>query len=423
MRIPENIKQDIQSYASANIVSIIGGYLQLKPSGQGNLAACCPFHGEKTPSFSVSPSRGTWHCFGSCSEGGDAAKFIMKIEGVNFNDALLKLAALGSIGIPSAGETKEEKEKKAIFSALAKADKFYRESLAVDGNEGKKYVETRMTPEMAESFGIGFAPKNDGKALLNHLKKIGVTEDIAEKAGLIRKDEKKAEYRDVFWGGRIIFPIRNKNGYTIGFAGRRMDSESRFKYVNSPETPTYKKHSALFGLDKLETTSGEVFVVEGYLDLMQMHEVGIRNVVAACGTAFTKEHLLALKKLGIRRLNLMFDGDSAGTKATQHAVFLACKEEIAVQVCCLPDGEDPDSYFKHGGKLEDVQAMSGLDFLEQSGVELDGMMRELHRLERMERALVYFAQHIPSVAGVLKKRGNLEQLFSPEALSQLQGVI
>jgi DNA primase len=423
MRIPEETKRDILSYASVNIAGIIGGYLQLKPAGQGNLTACCPFHGEKTPSFSVSPKRGTWHCFGSCSDGGDAAKFIMKMEGINFNEALHKLAAMGGISIPGAGETKEEKERKAILSTLVKAEKYFKESLANNTNGGKEYVDSRMTPEMVESFGIGFAPKNDGKALLKYLKKNGVSEEIAEKTGLIRKDEKSNEYRDVFWGGRVIFPIRNKSGYTIGFAGRRIDGESRFKYVNSPETPTYRKYSTLFGLDKFDLTSGEVFVVEGYLDHIQMWFAGIRNVVATCGTAFTKDHLSVLKKLGIRRLNFMFDGDAAGVKATQRAVSLACKEEMASFVYSFPDGEDPDNYFKAGGKLEDFTAMSGLDFLEKSGVELDGTMRELHRLERLELVMLSLAKKFPAVAEALNKPGRLEKLFSQDAMHKFQGLV
>lgn len=420
-RIPDEIKKDILEYGARNIGAIVGDYLQLKKSGK-NLSGCCPFHGEKTPSFSVSIERGTWHCFGTCSEGGDAAKFMMKIEGINFNEALVKLANRAGIAIPGVGETKEEKERKAIFSALAKAGKFFRDSLTNDSTGGKDYVESRMTPEMVETFGIGFAPKNDGKALYNHLKKNGVTEEVAERAGLIRKD-KDGKYQDVFWGGRVMIPIRNKGGYIIGFAGRRIDGESKFKYVNSPETVLYKKYSTLFGLDLADLSSGEVFVVEGYLDLMQMWSAGIKNVIAACGTALTEEHVSQLKKLGIRRLNLMFDADQAGIKATQRTVSLACTEEIQAMVYSLPADEDPDSYFKAGGQIENLTAVSGFEFLEKSGIELNGTMRALRRAERTEKALVYIASKLPAVADLLKKRGNLEELFSQDALDQLQEVL
>ncbi|OGT99712.1 MAG: DNA primase [Geobacteraceae bacterium GWB2_52_12] len=421
MRIPEKEKREILEYCAVNIAAIVGDYLPLKPQGR-SLAGCCPFHGEKTPSFSVSPERGTWHCFGSCSEGGDAAKFIMKMEGINFNEALVKLAARGGITIPGAGETKEEKERKALLSVLAKAGKFFRDCLAADTNGGKAYVESRLTPEMVDVFGIGFAPKNDGKALLNHLKKHGVSEEIAEKAGLIRKGD-DGSYRDVFWGGRVIFPIRNKGGYIIGFAGRRIDGESKFKYVNSPETPLYKKYSALFGLDQADFSTGEVFVVEGYIDLMAMWSAGIRNVVAACGTAFTEEHVVTLKKYGVRRLNLMFDGDAAGIKATQRTASLAFEQGIKAVVYSLPDEHDPDSFLKSGGNMNNITAISSFEYLEKSGIELSGTMRELYRLERLERAMLYVASKSSAVAGLLKKRGNLDELFSQEGLAQLQEVL
>lgn len=422
MRIPDDIKQVILEYGRQNIAAIIGEYLQLAPGSQGNLSACCPFHKEKTPSFTVSPSRGTWRCFGSCSEGGDAANFIMKLEGINFNEALIKMATRAGISIPGAGETEEEKERKAIFSALAKSEKFYQENLTANTNGGKAYVDSRMTPEMVKSFGIGFAPKNGGKALYDHLFKSGVSEEIAEKAGLIRKG-KESEYYDVFRNGRVIFPIKNQTGYTIGFAGRSISSDEQYKYINSPETPVYLKKTALFGLDKCDLSSKTVFVVEGYLDFMQMWSAGIKNVVASCGTSFTRDHILALKKLGVTHLNLMFDGDTAGIRAAQKAVSLAYKEEMSVDVYSLPEGEDPDSYFKKGGNLSNVQFVSGLDFLEKSGVVLNGTMRSLRRLERTEKALLYFAQTIPEVAAILKQRGRLEELFSSDVLAEVQAAL
>lgn len=421
MRIPEHIKQDILDFGKRNIAEIIGDYLPITKAGK-SFTGCCPFHGEKTPSFHVTPERGTWRCFGSCSDGGDVAKFIMKMDGVNFPEALMKLAARGGIAIPGAGETAEEKERKAILSALAKAEKLYRECLAAETADGKAYVESRMTPEMVESFGIGWAPANGGKFLYSKLKEMGIFEEIAEKAGLIRKD-KNGKMGDTFWGGRVMFPVKSKNGYTIGFAGRRIDGISDYKYMNSPETAVYKKYSALFGLDKCDFSSGEVFVVEGYLDLMQMHATGIHNVVAACGTALTDKHVAALKKLGVRRMNLMFDGDAAGIKATQKAVYLAYTEEMKAVVYSLPGGQDPDDFFKSGGVLEDVTAISGFEYLEQSGIELDGTMRELRRLERTEKALVYITSKVPAVAELLKKRGNLEELFSQDAIDQLQGIL
>ena len=154
MRIPEDIKKVIQEYGASNIASIIGEYLPLTKSGH-NLSGCCPFHGEKTGSFIVSPERGTWRCFGSCSEGGDVAKFMMKMDSTNFGETLQKLASKGCITIPGAGESPEEKERKAILSVLSKADDFYRNCLTADHSEGRAYTDSRMTPEMVQAFGIG----------------------------------------------------------------------------------------------------------------------------------------------------------------------------------------------------------------------------------------------------------------------------
>jgi len=420
MRIPDEIKREILEYGARNIDTIIGEYLPLKKTGK-TFSGCCPFHGEKTASFHVTPERGTWRCFGSCGEGGDVVSFMMKLEGISFHKALQKLANRAGIAIPGAGETAEEKERKAIFSALAKAEKFFKEALAADNSDGKAYVESRMTSEMVSEFGIGWAPANSGKHFYNNLEKLGISEELAMKAGLIRQNEENGTFYDVFRKGRVMFPIKNKNGYTIGFAGRRIDGESEFKYINSAETPVYKKYSVLYGLDKCDFSSGEVFVVEGYLDLMQMWAAGIRNVVAACSTAFTAEHIAVLKKYGVRRLNLMFDGDKAGIKATQKAITLAYTEEMKAMVYSLPEGKDPDDFFK-SGKLEDLTSISGFEYLEQSGIELDGTMRELRRLERLEKAMLYFAQS-PAVAAILKKRGNLEELFSQDALVQIQEVL
>lgn len=422
MRIPEEIKQGILEYGRQNIAAIIGDYLQLAPASQGNLAACCPFHKEKTPSFTVSPGRGTWRCFGSCSEGGDAANFIMKMEGINFNEALIKLANRGGISLKEDGENEEEKERKAIIAALSKAEKYYRDHLSSNTNGGKAYVDSRMTPEMVKEFGIGFAPKGLSKGLHGYLTKQGVSDNIAEKAGLIRMGDRN-EYYDVFYGGRIIFPIRDKSGYTIGFAGRSVTSDDKYKYINSPETPVYLKRSALFGLDKCDLSAKMVFLVEGYLDHMQMWSAGIKNVVASCGTSFSKDHIAELKKLGVTHLNIMFDGDAAGIKAAQKAVVLAHKAEMTATVYSLPEGEDPDSFFKKGGKLSEVTVTSGLEFLEKSGEELSGTMLALRRLERTEKALLYLTQNIPAVAAIMKQRGRLEELFAPDVLEQIQAAL
>jgi len=419
--IADNIKRDILAYGADNIVSIIDGYVPLKKSARA-YTACCPFHEEKTPSFTVDPGRRRWHCFGACSEGGDVAKFLMKIDGISFPAALELLARKGRIDIPQ-DDTREEKERRGMLQVLERAQQFYHNSLLQNQNGARAYVDSRMTGDMVRHFGIGFAPVGT-KTLVEFLGKERVPLGLAEKAGLIRKDA-SGSYRDIF-RGRVMFPIRDKGGCIIAFAGRTISStNSRFKYINGPETPLFKKSATLFGLDgaiEAMKETGEVNVVEGYIDLMQMRATGILNVVATCGTSFTREHAAILKRY-VRRLNLMFDGDDAGRKALQKGILLAVKEEMKARVFIFPEGQDPDSFYRNGGRTEDLATMSGFDFLKQAGVEMNAMMQNLHRLERLENGVAYMAKRIPDVAGLLARRGNLGELFSPEILPVIEETI
>jgi len=419
--IPDHIKREILAYGADNIVSIIGEYVPLRKTARAYVA-CCPFHAEKTPSFIVDPGRKTWRCFGACSEGGDVAKFLMKIDGISFPASLEVLARKGGINIPNGG-SKEESERRNLLNVLRRAQQFYHNSLLQNQNGARAYVGSRMTDAMVRQFGIGFAPVG-GKGLVEYLDKERLPLDVAEKAGLIRKDA-AGGYRDTF-RGRVMFPIRDKAGYIIAFAGRTMSTTTaRCKYINSPETPLFRKSATLFGLDgaiEAMQLQGEVYVVEGYIDLMQMWSAGINNVVATCGTAFTREHAAILKRY-VRRLNLMFDGDDAGRKAHQKAILLAVKEELKATAFIFPEGQDPDSFFRNGGKTENLVTMSGFVFLMQSGVEMNATMQNLHRLERLENGVAYMARSIPDVARLLAKRGNLGELFSPEFLPDIEKII
>lgn len=414
MRIPDKTKDEILEYGAGNIVTIIGEYVQLRKQSRA-FVACCPFHKEKTPSFSVDPDRRAWHCFGACSEGGDVAKFIMKIDGISFPEALEKLAGRGGIEIPN-NNGAEDGNRREMMNVLEKAARFYSDCLANNMNGVRAYVKSRMSDEMVRQFGVGFAPMG-GKALMEHLGKEKVSIEVMQKVGLIRSDE-KGRLRDMFWG-RVMFPIHDKNGRVIAFAGRQIsDTSTRFKYINSPETPTFQKKATLYGLDKAikpMEQAGEVFIVEGYTDTMQMRENKILNVVATCGTAFTREHAALLKR-HVKRLNFMFDGDAAGRKALQKSILLAVKEDMKATAYIFPEGHDPDSYYKSGGKTDELQIMSGFDFLKQSGVQMNALMLNLHRLERLENGVAYMARQIPDVARLLAKRGNLGELFSPELI-------
>lgn len=420
-RISDQIKNEILEKAGLNIVQLVGETVTLQKYGTA-YKAFCPFHAEKTPSFSVNPARGTWHCFGQCDTGGNAATYFMKQKGIRFPEALEYLAGRLGVAIPT-GESNEDKERKTMLHALVKAQTFFQNCLAENRNGAWSYVDSRLTPAEVEKYGVGYSPKG-GRALVEYLDKEGVPLWAAEKAGLVKKEDNEP-YKDYFWG-RVMFPIRNEKGRVVAFAGRLTDkNKTTLKYVNSPETPLYKKTATLFGIDKaIETIreAGEVYVVEGYLDAIAMQSAGILNTVATCGTAFTKDHAALLKRY-CKKLNFIFDGDAAGRKAIQRATLLAFKEELAVTACLLPDDQDPDSFFRTGGSFKEINSMTGLDYLKESGVEMSTTHQKLHRLERLERGLFYMAEQIPEVRKMLARRGNLEELFSPELLSAIQEVI
>jgi DNA primase len=419
--IPEQLKKEILAYGADHIVSIIGEYVPLRPAGR-SFTACCPFHEEKTPSFTVDPGRKTWRCFGACSAGGDVASFLMKRDGISFPAALELLAGKGGITVPQ-GTSREESDRRNMRDILGKAQQFYQNSLRHNRNGAQAYVGSRMTEAMVRQFGIGFAPVG-GSALVEYLNKERLSLAVAERAGLIRKDP-AGDYRDYF-RGRVMFPIRDTAGYLIAFAGRTISATTtRCKYLNSPETPLFRKSATLYGLDgAIESMKlkEEVYVVEGYFDLMQMWAAGITNVVATSGTSFTKDHATLLKRY-VRRLNLMFDGDDAGRKALQKAIPLAIREELKATVFIFPEGQDPDSFYLSGGNTEHLITMSGFDFLKQSGIAMSATMQNLHRLERLENGLAYMARTIPDVARLLAKRGNLGELFSQEILTSIDEII
>jgi len=424
-RISDQIKDEILEKAGHNIVQLIGEHVNLLKAGSA-YKACCPFHSEKTPSFSVNPARGTWHCFGQCGDGGNAATFFMKLKGIRFPEALEYLAGRVGVTIPN-GESKEDKERKAMLYALAKAQIFFQHCLTENRNGARAYVDSRLTPAEVEKYGVGYAPKG-GRILVEYLDKEVVPLWAAEKAGLIKREENEP-YKDYFWG-RVMFPIHDQKGRVIAFAGRLTDqNKTNLKYVNSPETPLYKKTGTLFGIDKaIEAIreSGEAYVVEGYTDAIAMQSAGILNTVATCGTAFTKEHAAFLKRQ-CKRCNFIFDGDAAGRKALQKALLLVLKEELAATACLLPEDQDPDSFFRNGGTFNQIKSMTGLDYLsksmKESGIEMSLTHQRLHRHERLEQGFFYIAEQIPEVRKMLARRGRLEELFSPELLPAIQEVI
>ncbi len=373
--IPEEVIQKVRD--TANIREIVEEYVPLRKAGR-NWVGLCPFHTENDPSFTVSEEKQLFHCFG-CHEGGDIFKFLMKIKGVSFIEAVKYVASRYGIDIPEKPLTKKEKKKKRekdlLLIANKEASNFYHNLLldSIEGEKALKYLIDRgITTSTIKSFYIGWAPDVWDK-LVNYLKNRGISEQVAERAGLIIKRPSSRGYYDRF-RARIIFPIEDIKGDIVALGGRVID-DSLPKYLNSPETPIYQKSQVLYGLFKTKEhirRSGLGIVVEGYLDLISLFQHDIKNVVATLGTALTEEHVSILKRHA-RNWILIFDGDQAGTKAALRALPLFLKASINVKVLNLPDEHDPDSFIRNKGKERFLslleKAQSGLDFAINKAIE------------------------------------------------------
>ncbi len=335
-----------------SITDLVASYITLEKSG-GNFKARCPFHNEKTPSFYISPDRGSYYCFG-CGEKGDIFTFVEKFEGLDFKGALRVLAE--RTGVALVYDKREKDDKDELFQVLEAATSYFEKELASDV-AAKAYVEKRgVTKETIEKFRIGFA-KDEWRGLRDALVKKGFKDDVIEKAGLTKKTEKG--FYDRF-RNRIIFPITDSSGRTIAFSGRSLVSdENTPKYLNSPETPVFKKSAALFGI---QFAKGDIrkrnyaILVEGQFDLVLLHQFGFGNAVASSGTAVTESDAGApslLSTLGRFSNNLMlcFDGDKAGIAASVRTAKIALPLGMDVKVAKLPLGLDPADALTQDPKL------------------------------------------------------------------------
>ncbi|MBV5341392.1 MAG: DNA primase [Deltaproteobacteria bacterium] len=342
--IPDDKVREVAERLS--IVEVVADYVSLRRAG-ANYLGLCPFHAEKTPSFNVNPAREIYHCFG-CGAGGNAFSFIMKIEGLNFPEAVKLLARKVGIEIEERQLTPAEKKSQdehVQFRRINDLTTSYYRSVLLNGQEGepaRQYLAKRSVgADISDAYQLGFAPdRRDG--LAKHLKNNGVGLDIALNLGIIRKSD--SGWYDLF-RNRLIFPIRDARGQVIAFAGRVLDA-SLPKYINSPESPLYHKSSVLFGLDMaLPTirTGNSVVIVEGYFDHLALYRAGVQNVVATCGTALTGSHASLIKRHA-ERVYTLFDSDNAGKKATIRSMELFLEQRIPAYVISLPAGDDPDSF-------------------------------------------------------------------------------
>lgn len=324
-----------------DIVEVIKSYVALIPAGK-NFKANCPFHKEKTPSFMISPDRQTWHCFGACSEGGDIFKFVMKYENLEFYEALKVLAEKAGIELRKLSPA-DQRQFGILYDVNNSAKDFFKTYLKKN-QEAMEYILSRgVKKETLEEFEIGFAPSSFD-ALTLYLIKLGYNVKDVERAGLNFKTE-RGGYVDRF-RNRIMFPLYNHFGKTVGFSGRilpKFDTGEFGKYVNSPETPIFNKSKILYGFFKSKNSIREeksVLLVEGQMDFLMCQQAGIKNVAAISGTALTNDHLAVLKRL-TDKLIFCFDSDEAGLKAAERSIDLAKAADFNVKILVIKDYKDP----------------------------------------------------------------------------------
>lgn len=331
------------------IVDVISGYIKIQKRG-ANYTGLCPFHSEKTPSFSVSPGKQIFHCFG-CGVGGDVISFIMQYENYSFTEALTFLAKRANIELPErdSGDRHINDEKNTILQINKEAAKyFYKNLISKEGEQGLKYFLNRgLENKDITHFGLGYAKKTSND-LYRYLKKLGYGDDILKKSGLVNMYEKGT--RDRFWN-RVMFPIIDVNSRVIGFGGRVM-GDGLPKYVNSPETSVFDKSRNLYGLNFAKRSKKDFFLIcEGYMDAIALHKSGFENAVASLGTALTPLHVKLISRY-VKKVILTYDSDSAGIKAAKRAIPLLKEEGINVRVLNMNPYKDPDEFIKNLGNEE-----------------------------------------------------------------------
>ncbi len=344
-------------FEAAKIEEIIGDFVELKKRGVNYLGRC-PFHNEKTPSFTVSPTKGIYKCFG-CGKGGNVVNFIMEIEHYNYPEALKYIANKYNIEVVENELTFEQKDKKNKkdnhYLITDYAKNLFKKNLT--SNEGKNialryFKERGISENMIKKFELGYAISNTDFLTSTAIKN-NYTPQLLIDSGLSLSNENNNKIVDRF-KNRIIFPIYSFTGRVLGFGGRALKKSAKAKYLNSPETLIYHKSKVLYGLFQAKTDikrENECYIVEGYTDVISLFDKGVKNVVSASGTALAKEQLRLISRI-TENITLMFDADDAGIKATYRTIDLALQEGLEVRVVVFPDGEDPDSFAKNNSKEE-----------------------------------------------------------------------
>lgn len=355
MALPQEFLMELK-YKN-DIETVLSSSVDLKRRGS-NLVGLCPFHNEKTPSFTVYPENGSYYCFG-CGQGGDVITFVMKNENLDYMDAVRKLADRAGLKVPdSERDDKELKLKNDVYDANREAAKFFNSyMMSPEGKAGLDYFLSRgLSLKTITRFGLGFAP-NDWHALEEHLKKKGFSQYVLQQADLIVKSSKtdkdgntKTYTYDKF-RNRAMFPIINLHGKVIGFGGRAMpgDDKQGGKYVNTADTPVFKKSHNMYALNFAKNVgSNQIILVEGNIDVIALHQAGFENTVAALGTSFTEEQARLLSRY-TKEVIILMDSDGAGEKATDRAMDILSAQGVSMKIIRLPKAKDPDEFIKKFG--------------------------------------------------------------------------
>ena len=384
--------------SAADLVQVVGDHVRLRKSGS-NFIGLCPFHSEKTPSFHVNAARQFFYCFG-CHAKGDVIHFVEKMEGLSFADAVRWLGEKYGVPVEHRSPATDRKagERRILLEIQAKAGEHFRRQLAggSGARQAQPYLEGRgLTPESLERFGIGYAPSRSDR-LLQELR-AGYSLDQLRLSGLIQRSERDSSHYERF-RGRVMFPIWNEAGKIVGFGGRALGDEQP-KYLNSPETPLYSKSRTLYALNLARESirrQGRAVLVEGYLDCIALHQAGIGNAVAVCGTSLTEAQVRLLGRF-TKKVVVNFDPDEAGDSATVRSLGVLLECGFGVRVLALPDRLDPDAYIRRHGTA------AYKELLERAPTDFEYLLeraREKHPLETIEGKVAAVEELLPYLARV-----------------------
>jgi DNA primase len=407
MRYPQTFIDDLRR--QADIVRVIQDYVPLKKKG-ANWMACCPFHKEKTPSFSVSPTKEIFYCFG-CHKGGSVFNFVMEVESVPFPEAIKIVAEKSGVPLPRLLDDSKFEAKRQEADEVIELNKWalewWEQQLSLSGAETRvvrDYLAKReITDETRKTFRLGYAP-DSWEALSSYLRQKGAAQAQIDRSGLVVKKEDGSSY-DRF-RGRLMFPVMDVQGRPIAFGGRTLKPDDDAKYINSPETAAYVKGRNLFGLhltrDEIRR-QGFAILVEGFLDLIMPYQFGIRNVVASLGTALTPDQAKLLGRFA-RKVVVNYDGDRAGVQAAKRAIEILLPEDLDVKILVLPNKADPDEFIRQQG-VSEYQRLRGnaqphIQFVIDQAVTDRNLHRPAEKAEAVEEVLPY----VRAVRNAIQKR-------------------